>query len=64
MSALADLVYLGAPVAAPIETAGFIGKLVLSPRQKAALLRAYLAEKREPLSVEIRRAAAPYEEFL
>lgn len=64
MSALADLVYLGAPVADVAATAAFIAKMVLTPRQKAAVLRDYLAEKREPLSVEIRRAAAAYEEFL
>jgi hypothetical protein len=64
MGKVADLSYIGAPVDDPVRTAAFIGGMILTKRQKAALLKDYLSEKGVTLSAEIRRAADAYVEAL
>jgi hypothetical protein len=64
MGAVADLLFIGAPTDDPIRTATFIGGLVLTRRQKAALLKDYLQEKGLILSPELKRAAGNYVEAL
>ena len=64
MGAVADLEYIGAPVVDPVRTAGFIGGMILTRRQKAALLKDYLLEKSLAISPDIRRAADAYVEEL
>jgi hypothetical protein len=64
MGKVADLNYIGAPVDDPVRTAAFVGGMILTKRQKAALLKDYLSEKGVPLSAEIRRAADSYVEAL
>jgi hypothetical protein len=64
MSVQADLGFLGAPIANPVSTASFIGGLILTRRQKASLLKDYLAEIGQSLTDEIRRAADAYADAL
>lgn len=64
MGAVADLTYIGAPVGDPVKTAAFIGGMILTKRQKAALLKDYLQEKGASLSADVRRAADQYAEAL
>jgi hypothetical protein len=64
MGKVADLGFVGAPVDDPVMTAAFIGGMILTKRQKAALLKDYLSEKGVSLSAEIRRAADSYVEAL
>lgn len=64
MGKIEDLSFVGAPVDNPVSTAGFIGGMILTKRQKAALLKEYLAEKGQALTTEIRRAADNYVEAL
>lgn len=64
MGKVADLTYIGAPVDDPVRTAAFIGGMILTKRQKAALLKDYLGEKGISLSGDIRRAADAYAESL
>lgn len=64
MSKSSDLSFVGAPVDDPVRTAGFIGGMILTKRQKAILLKEYLAEKGQALTAEIRRAADNYVEAL
>ena len=59
-----DLSFMGAPVDNPVATAGFIGGLILTKRQKAALLKDYLTESGKALSDEVRRAADAYADAL
>lgn len=59
-----DLRVLGAPVEDPIQTALFVRGLVLTRRQKAALLLEYLRERGLPVTQQIREAADPFAEFL
>lgn len=62
--AVADLQFVGAPVEDPVGTARFIAGMILTRRQKAALLKEYLREKGISLTDEIRRAADPYADAL
>jgi hypothetical protein len=62
--ALADLRFVGAPVDDPVATARFIAGMVLTKRQKAALLKTYLSDTGRSLSSEIRTAADQYAEHL
>lgn len=62
--AVADLQFVGAPVEDPVGTARFIAGMILTRRQKAALLKEYLREKGLSLTDEIRRAADPYADAL
>ncbi len=64
MGALEDLRFIGAPTEDPVATARFIAGLVLTRRQKAALLKEYLAQRNLPLSDEVRAAADPFAEAL
>lgn len=64
MGKVADLSFIGAPVSDPVLTAAFIGGMILTKRQKAALLKDYLSEKGLSLTAEVRRAADPYAEAL
>lgn len=64
MSAVDDLKFVGAPVDDPTMTAAFIGGMILTKRQKASLLKDYLAGKGVSLSQEIRRAADSYADAL
>lgn len=64
MATVADLRRIGIPVDDPIETARRIGGLILTRRQKAALLKDYLGERKLELTEEIRRAAEVYVEAL
>lgn len=64
MAVIDDLRFVGAPVDDPVATAGFIAGMILTKRQKASLLKDYLAGKGVSLSVEIRRAADPYADAL
>ena len=64
MSKTDDLEFVGAPVTDAVRTAAFIGGMVLTKRQKAALLKDYLSERGVQLSAEIRRAADSYVEAL
>lgn len=64
MSKVDDLRFIGAPVDNPVSTAGFIGGMILTKRQKASLLKDYLQEKGVSLNSEIRRAADAYVEAL
>jgi hypothetical protein len=59
-----DLRFIGAPVDDPVRTAAFIGGMILTKRQKAALLKDYLLEVGRSLDAEIRRAAEAYAEAL
>ena len=62
--ALEDLRFVGAPVDDPVATARFIAGMVLTKRQKAALLKTYLSEKGAALSSDVRSAADQYAEHL
>lgn len=62
--AIADLRFVGAPVDDAVATARFIGGMILTKRQKAALLKTYLSEKGVALSLNIRTAADAYAEHL
>ncbi len=62
--ALADLRFIGAPVEDPVATARFIAGQVLTRRQKAALLKEYLAETGGTLTPEVRAAADQFAEAL
>lgn len=64
MGAVADLSFIGAPTDDAVRTASYIGGLILTRRQKAALLKDYLAERGQALTPEIRRAADAYVEAL
>lgn len=64
MGKIEDLSFIGAPVGDPVMTAAFIGGMILTKRQKAALLKDYLSEKGVTLSADIRRAADAYVEAL
>lgn len=64
MGKVDDLSFVGAPVDNPVSTAGFIGGMILTKRQKAALLKDYLLEKGLVITTEIRRAADAYVEAL
>ena len=64
MPKIDDLRFIGAPVDDPRLTAAFIGGMILTKRQKAALLKDYLLEKGVSLDVGIRRAADAYVEAL
>lgn len=64
MSAVSDLTFLGAPIGDPRATAAFIGRMVITRRQKAALLTAFLSERRVALSADVRAASADFQEFL
>jgi len=64
MSKVDDLSFIGAPVDNAVSTAGFIGGMILTKRQKAGLLKDYLGEKGLSLTAEIRRAADAYAEAL
>ncbi len=64
MAALADLRFIGAPVDDTVATTRFIAGLVLTRRQKATLLKEFLAERGVPLSDEVRAAADPFAEAL
>ena len=64
MGKIADLQYIGAPVEDPVRTAAFIGGMILTKRQKAALLKDYLGEKRVSIDAAIRGAADAYVEAL
>ena len=64
MGKVADLGFVGAPVDNAAMTAAFIGGMILTKRQKAALLKDYLGEKGLSLTPEIRRAADAYVEAL
>lgn len=64
MGKIADLTYIGAPVDDPVKVAAFIGGMILTKRQKAALLKDYLGEKGVSLDAGIRRAADAYAEAL
>lgn len=64
MGKVADLGYIGAPVDDPVGTARFIAGMILTKRQKAALLKDYLQEKGLILSPDVRRAADPFAEAL
>lgn len=64
MATIDDLRFIGAPVDDPRATAQFIGGMILTRRQKAALLKEYLREKGLVISTEIRRAADAYVEAL
>lgn len=64
MPKIDDLRFIGAPVESPTSTAAFIGGMVLTKRQKAALLKDYLSEKGVSLDAGIRRAADAYAEAL
>lgn len=60
MGAIADLGFIGAPTADPVATARFIAGLVMTRRQKAALLRDYLTEKGMILTDAVKAAADQY----
>lgn len=62
--AVADLKFVGAPVDDPVGTAKFISGMILTKRQKAALLKTYLSEKGLSLSSDVRVAADAYAEHL
>lgn len=64
MGKIADLNYIGAPIDDPVRTAAFIGGMILTKRQKAALLKDYLLEKGASIDAGIRRAADSYVEAL
>ncbi len=64
MAALEDLAFIGAPTQDSVATARFIAGLVLTRRQKASLLKEYLAQRGLPLSDEVRAAADPFAEAL
>jgi hypothetical protein len=64
MGKVDDLLYIGAPVSDPVQTAAFIGGMILTKRQKAGLLKEYLQEKGLSLSAEIRKGADAYVEAL
>ncbi|MGH8754558.1 MAG: hypothetical protein ACREU0_01740 [Burkholderiales bacterium] len=64
MGAVEDLGFIGAPVQDAAMTAGFIGGMILTKRQKAGLLQDYLKQKGLGLTPEIRRAADAYAEAL
>jgi len=64
MGAKEDLGFVGAPVADAVATARFIGGMILTKRQKAALLKDYLQQVGKPLTDEVRRAADAYSEAL
>jgi hypothetical protein len=64
MGKVDDLLYIGAPVHDPVQTAAFIGGMILTKRQKAALLKDYLTEKELMLTPEIRKGADAYVEAL
>lgn len=64
MPKIDDLRFIGAPVDDPVQTARFIGGMILTKRQKAALLKDYLIEKGLGISTEIRHAADAYVEAL
>lgn len=64
MGKIDDLRYVGAPVDDAVKTAAFIGGMILTKRQKAALLVDYLREKGLSLTAEVRRAADAYAEAL
>lgn len=64
MGAVADLQFFNAPVGDPVATARFIGGLILTRRQKAALLKDYLIEKGVVLDESIRAGAAAYADQL
>lgn len=62
--ALADLRFIGAPVEDPVATARFIAGLILTRRQKAALLKEYLVDTNRVLTAEVRAAADAFAEAL
>lgn len=64
MPAIQDLEFIGAPVADPVQTAAFIGGMILTRRQKAALLKDYLTQKGAALTDEVRKAADAYADAL
>lgn len=64
MPAIEDLRVIGAPVDDPVALARFIGGLILTRRQKAALLKDYLQQKGVALDASIRSAADQYVEAL
>ena len=64
MSAKDDLSFVGAPVDDSAATARFIGGMILTKRQKAALLKDYLQAQGQSLTPEIRKAADLYAEAL
>ena len=64
MAALEDLRFIGAPTEDAVATTRFIAGLVLTRRQKAALLKEYLAQRGIPLGDEVRAAADPFVEAL
>lgn len=59
-----DLRYLGAPVHDAVRTAAFIAGMILTKRQKANLLKDYLAQRKLPMTAAIRTAADPYGDAL
>lgn len=64
MPVIEDLKFVGAPVADPVATAGFIAGMILTKRQKASLLKDYLSAQGVSLSAEIRKAADSYADAL
>lgn len=64
MGAVADLQFFNAPVADAVATARFIGGLILTRRQKAALLKDYLGERGLPLTAEVRAGASAFSDQL
>jgi len=64
MGKVDDLSFVGAPVDNPVGTASFIGGMILTKRQKAALLKDYLQEKGLSLTADIRKGADAYVEAL
>lgn len=64
MGAVEDLRLIGAPVGDPVATARWIGGLIMTRRQKAALLREYLTELGLSLTTQVREAAEQYAEAL
>lgn len=64
MPKIDDLRFIGAPVDDPVQTARFIGGMILTKRQKAALLKDYLGEIGHAIDAPIRAAADAYVEAL
>ena len=64
MGAREDLGHVGAPIDDAVRTAAFIGGMILTKRQKAALLRDYLAQSGKSLNEDVRRAADVYADAL
>ncbi len=63
MGMVEDLGFLGAPIADPAGTALFIDGQILTRRQKASALRAFLTQQGLGLNETIRTAAQNYIEF-